>query len=1342
MGLVGKEIVQSRVWIDPNTPKPPNLNYKYTYPITVFDAIKETTDEQSRTLKEILESIYTELKNRQPIIPTKPANYLVSYGGAPGAVGAIQISQNIPWNPEKQSDCKIPTEKAVGDLLMKLGITDSDGNVDTSGGVKVRWSDIIGRPNMYINLGNNEDGFVTQKTVTDAIKYLQTQIDNNGDQLSTDISSIKQNIAEHNIAINPHNITLGMLGGVSNESFIAHMDASNPHHITKLDIGLSNVDNTADLDKPISRATKEAIDEIYTIISNTTDDVNNMKFITLLEYDRITGELSWKYNNGDKLHLILPCPHLIDDISYDLSTKDLVITDTVGTENRISLADLFIRYIGSIGTNITVSINGSQDSGNQIIEAIINPHSITDNELADGAVISRIIKDDSVSTSKIKDLNITTIKLADGSVTSEKIANLSIDNTKIADRAVDGRNLFSSSYDNRLLVVKTVGEDPIWDQATEEMIATNAIVTRHILNKAITSDKLDEKSVITSRIDDNAVTNEKLANNSVSNEKIQTGTIDGSKLISNPLFQGVIRSTSRPEAESNTNEIPDTRWVRDNLAAAVLQNSNIGDRTIDGRTLFSSYTRNRVLVVGRALSDPEWGMINNDMIEDNAVSTSNIIDKAVTTEKIADHAVTGNQLAFRSIVMDHIADKQISLDKLYPSDDPNMIIATINAGESPKYTKIYKEMIGTNAIITEHIQDGAVATGKITPSEEAQRVLITNLANTKPIWGQLTSNMIADRAIDGRALFTSPSNNMILAVTTEGVDPEWMKINSEMIADAQILRRHMAENSVGMENIIDSSITSTKLADGSVSTSAIADRSVTSHKLFTSSYPNRILGIGDKPFTDPIWMQINSGMIEDGSITKEKIFKSDNPYRVLGVTQSGVAPEYTMITHQFIVDGTIIPEKLRRDFTLFGTPELTVHPKDDADNFQLASTNWVRKTVMNMMGDFQTLYGTVTNDMIVDNAITGNKLFTTDKGPRVLGVTAANEEVEFLLIEESLIADGAVTTNKLQRNIHLLGSPVIEVRPAPNACDYKDGGMLIPDCQWVMDRILEHLGQSSGGGGSSGGEPGGCGEDCNSAIISPMNKDIIDSIVDGTYDPENGEDVIIKCESSNGGNSGSGGSNNGSTNNGNMTTILDGSILTRHLQDRSVIASKLFTTSQANTVLAVIDPNTDSVFTKISQAMLEESRIIDPKRLFTSEVANTVIGIRESNGDPVYMKINHDMLEEDIIKNKNISDRSITGNKIAFGTITSDLISDDAVFTESNLKDKCVTNRKIADNSVDTRTIQNQSVTSEKLSDDLELPSNTKVASNTDLERATLRNIVISSNVPTSGSNGLIWFKI
>ena len=50
----------------------------------------------------------------------------------------------------------------------------------------------------------------------------------------------------------------------------AHIqDFSNPHNVTKAQIGLPNVDNTSDIDKPISTSTQTAINEVKTYADNT-----------------------------------------------------------------------------------------------------------------------------------------------------------------------------------------------------------------------------------------------------------------------------------------------------------------------------------------------------------------------------------------------------------------------------------------------------------------------------------------------------------------------------------------------------------------------------------------------------------------------------------------------------------------------------------------------------------------------------------------------------------------------------------------------------------------------------------------------------------------------------------------------------------------------------------------------------------------------------------------------------------------------------------------------------------------------------------------------------------------
>lgn len=57
-------------------------------------------------------------------------------------------------------------------------------------------------------------------------------------------------------------------------------DKANPHEVTKAQVGLGNVDNTSDMDKPISTATQAALDDITDNLDNHKNDKNNPHEVT------------------------------------------------------------------------------------------------------------------------------------------------------------------------------------------------------------------------------------------------------------------------------------------------------------------------------------------------------------------------------------------------------------------------------------------------------------------------------------------------------------------------------------------------------------------------------------------------------------------------------------------------------------------------------------------------------------------------------------------------------------------------------------------------------------------------------------------------------------------------------------------------------------------------------------------------------------------------------------------------------------------------------------------------------------------------------------------------------
>jgi len=1406
MGLIGHEIIQSRIWVDPNNPPPPNLNYKFTFPITVFDAVRrDMANDQSETLTQVLDRINLAIQSKQTLIPAKPANYLVTYGGVAGAVGSIQISNEIPWEEADQSHTRIPSEKAVGDLIRLLGVNPSD----PSSGYNIRWSDIIGRPNIYSSFGSNEFGLLSQKFLSEELNKLSSRITENNDVFLSTIDSLKLKVDTHtNSQNNPHNVTLAQIGAASEDVLNQHLNADNPHGITREYLGIENVDNTSDLDKPMSNETRQAIDRLNELFDNMTDGVGDLTFITKIEYNAPNSTLDLVYRDGSIISVDLPIGRAVDNIYYDPTTKELVVVDNIGNEDRVNIQELYIRYNGSNGEQITVSID---DKNN--INAIINSKSITNSHIQDGTINNRLLENESITAAKIRDETITSAKLADKSITSKKIDDKAVTIEKLDNRAVTGAKLFTTTDDNRILAVLKGNSNPVWTQITAGMIGSNAIQSTNIQKDAVTYDKVAPESIGSIHIQNTSITTDKLDNASVTTTKLADGSVTSSKLANSLMLEGNPTIRNTPEADANNNQIVDTRWVRAFAKYQLLiTSSNIEKRSITADKLFSSQEKNKVLAVLKSNQDPEWTTINNDMMEDNSVDTRNIIDLSITKDKLSDKSIEIRHLN-KSIINDfHIIESAITSEKIYPSHEANRVLAALTEEGHPTYSQVTQEMLAPNSVGTKQLIDGTITLSKLVSSNEGQQVLTVGLSGAIPQWSKIMNKMIADRAVDGSKLFSSDHDNMILTVTNAGQNPTWTKVTGQMIGYHEIEARNIKEDAIGTEHIQDGSIIAAHIQDNSLEGKNFAYGSIDPDKIKPSDTPERVLATTELPYSNPKWVQISTGMIEDGAVTGDKIFKSEYPYHVLGVTQAGKPPEYTMISHQFIVDNTITPQKLNKNFALIGTPSLTIPPSVDADDYTLANTSWVRSTIKEMVKGIDIPGGYID---IPDHSIDGTKLFTHPYGPRVLGITEANGDVEFLLIEENLIANGAITTDKIERSIHLLGTPTIEVRPSAYACDDNGDGHQIPDCQWVLDRIKEYIELNAKNltyndklwvinqidsafaavgidlSGSTAGFENIPDVDMDQletliTLTAADRKWVLDTInaefTKAGYYLENEEfstdidvstsevtlseaakmwvietidsaftAVAIKITDPTATNPNEPSLPDESETGGALASVQPGSIATIYLQDRAVTGQKLFTSAFDNRILAVTDANSDPQYMQAINEMISD-RAIDGRTLFTSSESNRVLAVYSSDTDPVWSQVTSSMIGDSEVQTNNISNEAITEDKIKLRSISNKHLVDEPIINENQLmsesvttpkiKDGSITNAKLADDSITGDKIAEKSINGNKLSDDLVLHENTSVqSSSVNYEQRVVRNIIISPNSPTGGKNGDIWFR-
>lgn len=283
----------------------------------------------------------------------------------------------------------IPSGGHVGDVLVKASENDYETEWKTGGDIggggtasSVSWSNVIGRPEIYDTRGNSSDGVMTQKAVTDSLVSIENDILELTDRVGPDgIEGLRRSILNHiNDSNNPHDITADAIGAVSNTNFIRHtQNFDNPHGVTAEQLNLGNVDNTRDIDKPISKSTQLAIDALQRDINGLNTTLNEGTLISNVIWDESTCAITFAFRNSTNpdLKVKLPIVDIFKSMTYDNTTHEFVITLPDNTEHRISVVSLITDYVGYESTTIKSEIVGNE------IRASIVAGSIGEYEIAD-----------------------------------------------------------------------------------------------------------------------------------------------------------------------------------------------------------------------------------------------------------------------------------------------------------------------------------------------------------------------------------------------------------------------------------------------------------------------------------------------------------------------------------------------------------------------------------------------------------------------------------------------------------------------------------------------------------------------------------------------------------------------------------------------------------------------------------------------------------------------------------------------------------------------------------------------------------------------------------------------
>ena len=181
---------------------------------------------------------------------------------------------------------------------------------------------------------------------------------------------------------------------------------TNPHEVTKAQVGLGNVDNTADTDKPISTATQTALDAKFSLtegnsLKTTADSLPN-RIIAYIPGSSInaTGEtvgiteVTQYVDKSDGVYGSLKQSTVIKTLTAATTTKAGVLSaaDKVKIDKITTDGD-GTKYLADNGTYKLIQGGGSGDSGTFVLEtAAVDQLTDTEyNDLKDAIEANKII---------------------------------------------------------------------------------------------------------------------------------------------------------------------------------------------------------------------------------------------------------------------------------------------------------------------------------------------------------------------------------------------------------------------------------------------------------------------------------------------------------------------------------------------------------------------------------------------------------------------------------------------------------------------------------------------------------------------------------------------------------------------------------------------------------------------------------------------------------------------------------------------------------------------------------------------------------------------------------------
>ena len=495
------------------------------------------------------------------------------------------------------------------------------------------------------------------------------------------LGSIRSDVSAHILdKTNPHSVTKTQvgLGNVDNTADMAKPistatqnaldtisntlnahkeDTSNPHSVTKAQVGLGNADNTADLDKPISTATQKALDTITSDFAAHKTDTSNPHKVTKAQVGLGSVDNTSDVDKPISAATQSALDELTDSIDThkaDKTNPHEVTKAQVGLSKADNTADVDKPISKATQTALdTITTNLSTHTSD-----ISNPHKVTKAQVGLGNVdnTSDANKPISTATQKALDTTNSTInthianKSNPHSVTKAQVGLGNADNTSDADKPIstatqDALDTITGTIDAHTTNISNPHE------VTKEQVGLGNVDNTADVDKPISKATQTALDTITTNLSTH--TGDTSNPHEVTKEQVGLGKADNTADVDKPISKATQTALNTLTTSIDTHKADTTNPHKVTKAQVGLSNV---DNTADLDKPISTATEKELNIVAFSLSSHTRDEYNPHNVTKAQVGLSNVDNTADLDKPIS----TLTQDALDAITSDlsaHTADK-------------------------------------------------------------------------------------------------------------------------------------------------------------------------------------------------------------------------------------------------------------------------------------------------------------------------------------------------------------------------------------------------------------------------------------------------------------------------------------------------------------------------------------------------------------------------------------------------------------------------------------------------------------------------------------------------------------